>query len=43
LSRVERQSSLSQLLYHMRDQAAVLEDGEDFFGEGGEVIFITFS
>jgi len=26
----------------MRDQAAVLEDGEDFFGEGGEVIFVTF-
>ena len=33
---------LSQTLSHVRDQAAVFEDGEDFLGEGGEVILITF-
>ena len=31
-----------QLLPHMRDQAAVFEDGEDFHGQSGKVIFVTF-
>jgi len=26
----------------MRNQAAVFEDGEDFLGQSGKVIFITF-
>lgn len=33
---------LSQTLPHMRNQAAVFEDGEDLHREGGEVIRITF-
>jgi hypothetical protein len=35
-------SPLPQLLPHVRDQAAVFEDGEDLRGEGGKVIFVTF-
>ena len=26
----------------MRDQIAILEDGEDFLGKGGKVIYVTF-
>jgi len=35
-------SPFSQLLPHGRDWAAVFEDGEDFLGQRGKVISVTF-
>ena len=41
-TRMFRLSLLAQHLLHVRDEAAVFEDGEDFLRQRGKVMLVTF-